>query len=196
MIDISLPLKNRMITYPGDAPYEEYVHSDHETDRVHIMRVIMETHSGTHFDAPFHMIPNGKKANQVELEKFIGPATVLEVDGETIGEKDIPNTHQERVLFKTKNSGLYEDFKENFTYLTLEGAKKLARNGVKLVGIDYLSIEEFGSEEMLVHKELMKNDIAILEGLNLLNVTPGDYELICLPLNMSQDGAPCRAILR
>ncbi|WP_075057511.1 cyclase family protein [Thermogymnomonas acidicola] len=197
MIDISLPLRNGLITYPGDAAYEEYQYKTHEKDHVHIMRVLMETHSGTHFDAPYHMIRDGKRANEIPLDKFIGPVTVVQVDKDRIGPEDIPDVHRERIIFKTPNSEKYGRFDTSFTYLTPEGARKLASRRVRLVGIDYLSIERFGSPpEPLAHRELLSRDIVILEGLYLKDVEPGDYELICLPLSMYEDGAPCRAVLR
>lgn len=196
MIDISLPLKRELIAYPGDASYEEYEYYTHEKNGVHIMRVMMETHSGTHFDAPYHMIADGKKANEIDLENFVGKATVVEVEGNQIGKEDIPESHREIVLFKTRNSGLYGKFDTSFTYLSLDGADRLVEHGVKLVGIDYLSIEKFGSPEPVVHRKLLGNGVVIVEGLYLKDVVPGDYEFICLPLKMSQDGAPCRAVLR
>lgn len=196
MIDISLPLRRELIAYPGDARYEEYEYYTHEKNHVHIMRLIMETHSGTHFDAPYHMIPDGKKADEIDLEKFMGQATVVSVEGDSITAENIPDEHQEIVLFRTKNSYLYDRFDTGFTYLTIEGAEKLVRQGTKLVGIDYLSIEKFGSTEPIVHRKLLGNGIVIVEGLNLRDVRAGDYEFICLPLRMSQDGAPCRAVLR
>ena len=196
MIDISLPLKRGIINYPGDADYEEFEYFTHEVNHVHIMRVLMETHSGTHFDAPYHMIPDGKKANQIPLENFFGRADVIEVKGDSIEEKHIPENPEEILLFKTKNSNLYDEFHTDFTYLSLEAARKIAAKNVKLVGIDYLSIEKFGSPEPVVHKTLMKKDIIIVEGIVLKDVKPGKYEFICLPLNMSEDGAPCRAVLK
>ncbi|MCL4358608.1 MAG: cyclase family protein [Candidatus Thermoplasmatota archaeon] len=195
MIDLSLPLKRGLITYPGDAQYEEYEYYTHKKDHVHIMRVIMETHSGTHFDAPFHMLPDGRKANEVDLRKFLGKATVIEVKGDSIEPSDIPDNPTEIILFKTKNSGLYDAFHEDFTYISEEAAKKIATKNVNLVGIDYLSIEKFGIPDPVSHKTLMRKDIVIVEGLLLSNVQPGTYDFVCLPLNMGEDGAPCRAIL-
>ena len=196
MIDISLPLKRGIINYPGDADYEEFEYFTHELNHVHIMRVLMETHSGTHFDAPYHMIPDGKKANEIPLENFFGQATVVEVDGDVIGPEHIPDNPTEIILFKTKNSNLYDSFHTDFTYLSLDAAKKIITKKINLVGIDYLSIEKFGSPDPIVHKTLMSRNIIILEGIMLKNVQPGIYEFICLPLNMSQDGAPCRAVLK
>ncbi len=195
-IDISLELKKGIINFPGDAKYEEYPYLTHKENRVHITRMLMETHSGTHFDAPFHMLEDGKKAPEVPLENFLGPCTVVEVRGREITASDIPEKHRERILFKTDNSGKYGKFDREFVYLTKEAADVLVSRGIKLVGIDYLSIEKFGSTDFTVHKTLLSNGAVIMEGLVLSDVSPGDYELICLPLRMTMDGAPCRAILK
>jgi arylformamidase len=196
MIDISLPLQNRMITYPGDAHYEEYPYKTHEKDHVHITRVLMETHSGTHFDAPFHMLPDGKKASEIPLDQFQGRASVVYCSGAEIREEDIPSRHESIVLFKTKNSEKYsEHFDTGFTYIGLGAAKKLVADGCKLVGIDYMSVEKFNSPEPVVHKTLLRADVIIMEGLYLKDVQPGEYNFMCLPLRMSEDGAPCRAVL-
>ncbi len=196
MIDISLELKKGIINYPGDAPYEEYAYLTHKEAGVHITRVIMETHSGTHFDAPFHMIEGGKKVPEVPLENFIGPCTVVECSSPVIGPEQIPETHRERILFKTSNSSKYGSFADDFVYLDIEAARLLTRRKVKLVGIDYLSIEEFGSKDHAVHKELLSHGTVIMEGLDLSNAPSGDYELLAMPLRMTEDGAPCRAVLR
>lgn len=196
MIDISLELKNGIINYPGDAPYEEYAYRTHDHDGVHITRVLMETHSGTHFDAPFHMIADGKKVPDVPLENFIGPCTVVECNSGEIRPQDIPEKHRERILFRTPNSGRYDKFEEDFVYLSQDAADLLVERKVKLVGIDYLSIEKFRSRDHKVHKTILSSGAVIMEGLDLSMAVPGDYELIALPLRMTEDGAPCRAVLR
>lgn len=196
MIDISLELKRGLIKYPGDADYEEYPYFTHRLNGVHITRVLMETHSGTHFDAPFHMIDGAQKVPDVPIDNFIGPCTVIECSSPEIGPDDIPSEHRERVLFKTSNSSKYDHFDDDFVYMNLDAASLLADRGVKLVGIDYLSIEKYGVGDHVVHKKLLSKGIVILEGLDLGGVVPGDYELISLPLRMTMDGAPCRAVLR
>ena len=195
MIDISLPLQNGMITYPGDAHYEEYAYKTHEKDHVHITRVLMETHSGTHIDAPFHMLRDGKKLSDIPLENFMGRATVIECNGTEVKESDIPKIHEKMVLFKTRNSDMYDSFHTDFVYVSLTAAKKLVSHGVKLVGIDYLSIEKFNSLQPVVHWELLKAGVVIVEGISMKGVKPGNYNLVCFPLKMSEDGGPCRAIL-
>ena len=196
MIDISLPYRNKMATYLGDLPYEEYEYKSHEKDGVHLMRIMMETHSGTHFDAPYHMLKDGRKADEIKLENFMGKASVITVDSNSIEPEDIPKKLESIVLFHTKNSGMYtSEFRKDFVYLTSDGAAQLVERNIKLVGIDYLSIEKFGSKNFDAHKVLMKNNIIIVEGLYLANVPDGIYDFICLPLKMQFDGAPCRAIL-
>ncbi|WP_449462146.1 cyclase family protein [Tardisphaera miroshnichenkoae] len=194
-IDVSVELKPGMTTYEGDLPYEEYEFKTHEKDGVHIMRVLMETHTGTHVDAPYHMIPNGKKVGDFDLGRFIGKALVVEVRGDEIGEDAVPPSCPRIILFKTKSSRLYDRFHRDYAYLTLGAARKLVERGVKVVGIDYLSVERFGSTGFEVHKELMSNDVAIVEGLYLAEVEPGVHDFVCLPLKMGQDGAPCRAAI-
>lgn len=196
MIDISLELRKGIINYPGDAPYEEYAYLTHREAGVHITRVIMETHSGTHFDAPYHMIEDGKKVPEIALENFIGPCTVIECNSDAIRVRDIPDKHMERVLFKTPNSARYGKFDENFVYMEYDAAELLVDQKTRLVGIDYLSIEKFHAEDFPVHRKLLSNGTVIIEGLDLSTAVPGDYELIALPLRMTQDGAPCRAVLR
>lgn len=198
MIDISLELKKNLITYPGDLCFESYPYKTHPTDHVHITRLLLETHTGTHFDAPFHATEGAETSGQIKLEKFIGPCTVCEVNGDSIRLSDIPQKHQSRILFKTKNSGLYDtgQFEKNFCYLSMEAAREIARRKIDLVGIDYLSIEEFGTTGMNVHRTVLSSGAIIVEGVNLSSVAPGDYELICLPLRIDTDGSPCRAILR
>jgi arylformamidase len=196
MIDISLPLDWNLITYPGDARYEHYDYMTHEKNGVHITRVIMETHSGTHIDAPFHALPNGGTMSSIPLEHLNGPATVVEVEGNAINAEDIPGTVEKRVLFKTKNSGLYDSFHEDFCYISESAGKRLVELGVETVGIDYLSIEQFGTKGMKVHKILLERGIAIIEGLMLKGVKPGRYDLMCLPIRIDTDGAPCRAVLK
>ncbi|MFG1450583.1 MAG: cyclase family protein [Thermoplasmataceae archaeon] len=198
MIDISLNLSRDLITYPGDLCFESYEYKTHPRDQVHITRLLLETHSGTHFDAPFHAMPDGVTSAHVPLENFIGECTVCEVSGNSVKASDLPSRHKKRILFKTKNSELYETgkFETDFCYVAEDAARELVKRGVALVGIDYLSIEQFGTKGMKVHKIILSSGASILEGIDLRGVSPGDYDLLCLPLKLDTDGAPCRAILR
>jgi arylformamidase len=200
--DITLPLSAELPTYPGDPVLEI---RDSLTlaggDAANVSLLNFGAHTGTHVDAPAHFIEGAKKVEALALEVLLGEAEVIEVptDIRVITEEFV-KTRSPRVLFKTRNSELWStDFKKDFTYLDLPAAKRLIENGVKLVGIDYLSIEKFGSEKHEVHRALLSHEVIILEGLNLTDVPAGKYELICLPLRLRSnlgDGAPARAVLR
>lgn len=196
MIDISLPLDRKLITYPGDARLEQYDYYTHDENGVQITRLLMETHTGTHIDAPFHAMKDGGRLGSIPLSRFIGPATVVEATGASIMASDIPDDTEKRILFRTRNSGLYGTFDTSFTYISMEAAERMVELGLEVAGVDYLSIEEFGTTGMPVHRKLLGNGVSIIEGLYLKDVEPGNYELLCLPLKLDLDGAPCRAILR
>ena len=200
--DISVPLSAELPVYPGDPRIEiRDALTLANGDGANVSSLNFGAHTGTHVDAPAHFIEGTKKVESLALDVLIGEAEVIEVPAEqrVIGE-ELVKTTSSRVLFKTRNSDLWgTDFKKDFTYLDLPAAKKLIENGVKLVGIDYLSVEKFGSPEHEVHRALLSHEVIILEGLNLTNVPAGKYELICLPLRLRSnlgDGAPARAVLR
>ena len=165
-------------------------------------------HTGTHVDAPSHFIEGAPGVRSLSLDALVGEALVVEMPASV---RAIEESHVEelspggaaRVLFKTRNSAFWENprgrFREDFTYLSPGAARALVSRGVRLVGIDYLSVEEFGSKHFETHRVLLSNRVVILEGLDLRAVAPGRYELICLPLKIaagSGDGAPARAVLR
>ena len=203
--DISVPLSAELPVYPGD-PVIEIRDSLMlaKGDPANVSSLNFGAHTGTHVDAPAHFIESAKKVESLALDVLIGEAEVVEVPGDKrVIDAEFVKTRSTRVLFKTRNStfwgGDFADFRTDFTYLDLAAAKKLVEQGVKLVGIDYLSVEKFGSPEHEVHRALLSHEVIILEGLNLTDVPPGKYELICLPLRLRSnlgDGAPARAVLR
>ena len=197
MIDISLPIDGNLITYPGDARLELYDYYTHEKNGVHITRVLMETHTGTHIDAPFHAMKDGGRLGSMPLSKLMGPATVISVSGDAVHAADIPDDTEKRLLIRSRNSGFYgKEFRKDFCYISMDAAEKMAEMKLDLVGLDYLSIEQFGTTGMPVHRKLLGNSVVVLEGLYMKDVEPGTYELLCLPLKMDLDGGPCRAILK
>jgi arylformamidase len=143
---------------------------------------------------------------ELDIGKLIGPCRVVQVptDVDAIGPEHLDGLDGvERVIFKTKNSEFWNEpetgFRTDFAYLLPEAAEILAGNGVKLVGIDYLSIEKFGSMDFVTHKTLLEKEVVILEGVDLRKVPAGEYELICLPIKFiggTGDGAPARTLLR
>jgi arylformamidase len=165
----------------------------------------MSVHTGTHIDSPNHFIEGGITTDSMELEVLMGKCLVIEITSKSNVQVsdlcDFEIGKYERLLLKTTNSVHWENdskkFDKNFIALSLEAAEYLVKSGIKLIGIDYLSIEAYGVSEHKVHHHLLNNQIAILEGLNLSKVDSGEYELICLPLKLVNcDGAPVRAILK
>jgi len=207
--DVTVPLTNEMPTYPGDAGVQiRDWFSLANGDSANVTQLYFGAHTGTHVDAPAHFIEGAPKSETLSLEILIGKARVVEVPESHLSiDKAFASEHCEpeisRVLFKTRNSSFWSDesskFREDFTYLELLAAEYLVNQGLKLVGIDYLSIEQFGQKQHPTHLALLSQGVVIIEGLNLTNVPAGIYELICLPLRIRSgkgDGAPARAILR
>jgi arylformamidase len=203
--DVSVPITIRMPVWPFD-PQVNLASTAHPTrDKSHTVRVTgieMGSHTGTHIDAPWHMVENGRQLNQIPIETMIGPAIVLEIPTVlSIGRADLQELDfdgMQRVLFKTDNSQHWSDekFYEQFVYLEPEAAELLVERGVKLVGIDYLSIDKFKSERHPTHFVLLRRNVVIVEGLNLSQVKAGKYHMTALPLNLQDvDGAPTRVIL-
>ncbi len=208
MYDISVAISPELLVYPGDPPVEITPVSQLSGApnplgglSANVSRLSISTHAGTHIDPPFHYLPNGARVDEIPLQALVGECDVIDIGIED--EINIPVLQQfkftaERVLFKTKNSHFWgrKEFARNYTYLTMAAAEYLAARKLKLVGIDYLSIEKFDSKTPQAHLALLKAGIVILEGLNLAEVPAGKYDLFCLPLKITGgDGAPARAIL-
>ena len=203
--DVTVPITNTMPVWPTDPPVQLLSKSHESQDKTHIISltaITMGSHTGTHVDAPFHMIQGGKRLNEFPLDILVGKAQVVEITGvHSIGRGELEGISwdgAERVLFKTENSAHWQDgkFYEEFVYLEPGGAEFLVQRGVRLVGIDYLSIDKFQSPSHPAHFVLLNKNILILEGLNLRRVTPGEYTMYALPLNLQDaDGAPARVIL-
>ena len=204
--DISLPISSELVSWPGDpSPKVIKVLSINEGDACNVTKLEMGVHTGTHIDSPNHFIEDGITTDSMQLEVLMGKCLVIEITSKSnIQVSDLYDFEigkYERLLLKTKNSVHWENdskkFDKNFIALSLEAAEYLVKSGIKLIGIDYLSIEAYGVREHKVHHHLLNNQIAILEGLNLSKVDEGEYELICLPLKLVDcDGAPVRAILK
>jgi len=204
IFDVTVAISEKMPIYAGDPPaVVESAKQLSAGESSNISRLAFGAHTGTHVDAPNHFIDGSRRVDQLDLNKLIGPCRVVRVPDEiqAIGPEHIGDIEGiERVLFKTKNSEYWTDseFHPDFAHLSPAAADALVASGVKLVGIDYLSIERFHSGDHAVHKAFLSKEIVILEGLDLRAVEPGDYELVCLPLKYiggEGDGAPARAVL-
>jgi arylformamidase len=203
--DISVPITDTMPVWPGDPAVQLLRKSHASKDHSHIVTLTdirMGSHTGTHVDAPLHMITGGRKLDEFTLDTLVGKATVLQIPGvKSIGRTDLEGFSWdgvERVLFKTDNSRHWQDgkFYEDFVYLQPDGAEFLVERRVRLVGIDYLSIDKFNADSHPTHMVLLTKNILVLEGLNLNNISPGEYMLYALPLNLQNvEGGPARVIL-
>ena len=206
IIDISVLVSSDLPVWPGDPRiilerYSTIADGNASNDS----RLACSVHSGTHVDAPGHFVENGSTVEQLSLDILIGRAWVAEVlttdviTPKILEDLTIPSDTT-RLLFKTNNSSLWADprhtFKSDFVALSAEAATWVVDQGIRLVGIDYLSIQMFDDAEPLTHRILLKAGVVIVEGLNLRDVRPGSYRLICLPLKLAgSDGAPSRAVL-
>ena len=205
--DITFPLSEQTPVYEGDPMVKiEVAHSLEKGDVANVTQLCFGAHTATHVDAPNHFIEGTRKVHELELEKLIGDCTVLELSDDVmaIEPKHLGNLENiERILFKTRNSNFWNEpekgFQTDFTYISPEAARVLADAGIKLVGIDYLSVEKFGAKSFDTHITLLEKEIVIIEGLDLREISAGNYELICLPLKViseTGDGAPARTVLR
>lgn len=207
--DVSVPLSAKTPVYTGDPKIEiTQAAAISSGDPANVSLLHFGAHTGTHVDAPAHFIEGAAKVESLSLDVLVGPARVVgipdsvrEITAGHLSTLDLSGVT--RLLFRTRNSAFWADaesgFRTDFTYLAPDAAHALVKSGVQLVGIDYLSIERFNSEKFAAHMILLSSEVVIVEGLDLREVAPGDYELVCLPLKIadgSGDGAPARAILR
>lgn len=202
--DISVPIRTGGLVYPGNPEIDislQQAVSKGASANVSLIR--FGSHTGTHADASRHFFDDGQPVDMIPLQRLIGPALLLSFDDSvmSIGVAELkPRAIKghKRVLLRTRNSALLSrgDFVGNYTFLAPDGAQYLVDNGVELVGVDYLSIEQFHSGHHRTHKTLLGANVVIVEGLDLSAPPPGEYEFICLPLRIEGcDGAPARAVL-
>jgi len=206
IFDVTVPIKNFMPVWPGDPQVENrLVSSIEKGEEANVTNIQMSAHTGTHIDAPKHYIKSGTAIEGLSLTTLLGEVEVVEIDFRNSQIDALTlikvnrNEWSQRVLFKTNNSILRllekDYFYQNFTALLPDAAEYLVQKGVKLVGIDYLSIAPFenGSDTHII---LLENDVVVLEGLNLADISPGIYELIALPILLEgADGSPARVLL-
>jgi arylformamidase len=202
--DISVPIRSGGLVYPGNPEIEIMLQQAVAKGAgANVSSIRFGSHTGTHADAARHFFDDGQTVDKIPLERLIGPALLISVpdDVRAVSAADLRKHKlkgQKRVLLRTRNSALLsqQQFVPDYTYLAPDGAQYLVDTGVELVGVDYLSIEQFHSGHHKTHRILLGRSVVILEGLDLSVPTPGEYELICLPLRIEGcDGAPARAVL-
>jgi arylformamidase len=206
IFDITIAISPDMPVWPGDTPVElKKVYSMDAGAHDNVSRLACSVHTGTHVDAPHHFLNDHRTVDALSLDVLTGPAQVVKIpdDVPLINAAILENSGilpgTTRLLLKTRNSRLWEldikDFNTDFVSVSLEGAEWLVQAGIRLVGIDYLSISPY-KQSLPIHQALLKPGIVILEGVDLSAVPAGIYDLYCLPLKlMGSDGAPARAIL-
>jgi arylformamidase len=206
IIDITVTVTPQLPSWPGEPKLTTSLLRDMDRgDSCTVSRIEGGVHTGTHLDAPRHFIAGGIGVDELALEVLIGPARVAHfpdtavVDAAMLESLALP-AGTTRLLLKTRNSALWNDpghaFREDYVALTPDAAQWIVDRGIKLVGIDYLSIERFREPGHRTHKILLGAGVIAVEGLNLRQAAPGDYDLYCLPLKLAgADGAPARAVL-
>lgn len=202
--DISMPIRSGGVVYPGNPAISISASSSvSKGDSANVSQICFGSHTGTHADSSRHFFDGAQPVDQIPLERLIGPARLIVMDDavRSVGEKELRAANvegQKRVLIRTRNSALLEDsqFHSDYTYVAPDGARYLVDIGVELVGVDYLSVEQFHSGHHLTHRTLLEKDVVIIEGLALSGPPAGDYRFVCLPLRLEGlDGAPARAVL-
>jgi arylformamidase len=207
MIDLTVPISPRMPVFPGDpAVAVDPLDRIAKGDPADVSRYCLGSHTGTHVDPPRHFVPGAPAIDELPLAMLVGPARVVDLArvAGAIGAVDLEavaiSAGTERLLLKTRNSRLWSDpehpFARDYVALAEDAARWLIDRGVRLVGIDYLSIERFDAPGHPVHHALLAAGVVVVEGLDLRFATPGDHHFICLPLKVTGgDGGPARAIL-
>ena len=202
--DISVPIRSGGLVYPGnpeiDVTLQQAVAKGASAN---VSTIRFGSHTGTHADAARHFFDDGQPVDKIPLDRLIGPAlligfsdSVRSVGVAELRQQDLKD--HKRILLRTRNSAFLSqrDFVKDYTYLAPDGAQYLVDKGVELVGIDYLSIEQFHSGHHRTHRTLLERSVVIVEGLDLSVPAPGQYQFICLPLRIEGcDGAPARAVL-
>jgi arylformamidase len=202
--DISVPIRTGGLVYPGNPEIEVSLQQAVAKGAgANVSFVRFGSHTGTHADAARHFFDDGQSVDKIPLERLIGPALLIAFadDVRAVTAADLQKhdlSGRTRVLIRTRNSALLSQnqFVKEYTYLAPDGAQYLVDKGIELVGVDYLSIEQFHSGHHKTHRTLLEKSVVILEGLDLSVPAAGEYELICLPLRIEGcDGAPARAVL-
>jgi len=200
-VDVSIPMCEGMTVWPGDTAYTLTA-----TSRIaggagcNVSTLTLSTHTGTHVDAPWHFEDGGKHLHQIATDVFFGDALLVDLPGvDTVSAKDLgPSPLPQRLLLKTRNSEQPANapFTNNYVAVEPDAAQRMVDEGVRLVGVDYLSVAPYKQSGQETHHILLKSDVLIVEGLRLEGFAAGTYSFVVLPLPLAEaDGSPCRAFI-
>ena len=204
IFDISVPIRTGGLVYPGNPEIDiSLQQAVAKGASANVSTIRFGSHTGTHVDASRHFFDDGQPVDKIPLDRLIGPALLVTFGDEirSVGASDLRARDlkgHKRILIRTRNSALLSqrEFVPDYTFLAPDGAQYLVDSGVELVGVDYLSIEQFHSGHHRTHRTLLERSVVIVEGLDLSAPSPGEYNFICLPLRIEGcDGAPARAVL-
>jgi len=199
--DVSMPMDANLAVWPGDPEFKlEAARRVADGASCNVSQIAISLHTGTHIDSPWHFKDNGKQTHEIDTDLFFGDAEVREAPGRPSIEADDlgPAPLPKRLLLRTDNSehSHEQPFRENFVALEPSAAQRIVDEGVRLIGIDYLSIEPFGRKAHETHHILLEHEVLIVEGLRLGHVPPGTYPFTMLPMPVvGADGAPARAFI-
>jgi arylformamidase len=203
LIDISVALTSTMPVYPGEpGPELRPLKRLASGESSNLSALSMSLHNGTHLDAPWHKLESGARSDVLDPMTLCGPAAVILVDDPVSIRRDHLEhlaPAPERLLIRTRNSRLYSfgRFIDNYVYIHPSAAEWAVENRLRLIGIDYLSVEKFKEPGSPTHRALLGGGVTILEGIDLSGVSAGEYTLWCLPLKLpGADGVPARAALQ
>lgn len=207
LIDISVTIGEDLPIWPGSPGFRlDPLERMDEGAVANVSQLTCDVHTGTHIDAPRHFVDDGKTVDQIPLDVLVGPAVVARVPNEidtitaeVLDDLNIPD-ETDRLLLRTRNSTLWSKcpatFQQDYVALGPNAAQWVVDHGLRCIGVDYLSVQLYddGPE---THQVLLRDDVVVIEGLNLMNVGPGRYELLCMPIKLQgADGAPARVGIR
>lgn len=203
--DLTATISEKTVVFPGDPTYTaEDVCSLTTGSQYNLCQMHLGNHTGTHVDFPAHVLKGGKTSSDYSIDRLIGSCLIIQVPDEekSVSKEFIARQNIIRndfVFFKTSNSNLSKqaDFTERYVFIEPEAAEELLRKNVRVVGIDYISVDRYESESLPVHKNLLSNDVLIVEGLELNNVPLGRCKVYIMPINIqNMDGLPARVIAK
>ena len=203
--DLSTKISSDLVVFPGDPKYSsEKISSLEKGQTFDLHNIHLCNHAGTHIDFPAHTQENHKTSSDFPLDFLIGSGIIIKVpSSETSITKEFvakqPIRKKDIVFFKTANSKLskHAPFTEKYVYIEPEAAKELLQKGVKIVGIDYISVDAYHDEKLTVHNTLLSKEVLIVEGLELDMIPEGRYEIYIMPLNIpDMDGLPARVFAK
>jgi len=203
--DLTAPITEKITVFPGDPEFKkELVCSLEKGQTFNLCHMQLGNHTGTHIDYPKHVIQDAKTSSDFPIEYLIGSGLIISVpDTEKSVTKEfvseLPILKSDIVFFKTANSKLSKEdkFTSKYVYIEADAAEELLKKGVKIVGIDYLSVDKYESEDLPVHKFLLSKEVLIVEGLELNNAPIGRCEILIVPVNIpNMDGLPVRVLAK